>query len=100
MSRLYDEEEAAAAAGEAFRAPRWKPWQERAVSCEARAKAAGITVQNGSCHDVSVSHSYETEGGKKSKRVKVPDNGAKEEERGLNLIQPAVRVGPKQRLWC
>lgn len=41
-------------------------------------------------------------GGKKNKqnrRVKVPDDG-KGEGCGLNPIQPAVRVGLEQRLWC
>lgn len=56
-------------------------------------------MQNGSCRDFRVLY-LKWGGGGEGKRVKVPDNGANEEERGLNLIQPAVRVGLKQRLWC
>lgn len=56
-------------------------------------------MQNGSSHDVSVSYSYDGREKKQNRRVKVPDDG-KGEGRGLNPIQPAVRVGLEQRLWC
>lgn len=48
-------------------------------------------MQNGSCHYFSILYLYEME------KEDVPDN---EEGRGLNLIQPSVRVGLKRRLWC
>lgn len=54
-------------------------------------KVEGIVMQNGSCHYFSILYLYEME------KEDVPDN---EEGRGLNLIQPSVRVGLKRRLWC